>query len=199
MEIHPITTAQEYDAALRAIEALWEAPAGSPEAEQLEILVTLVEAYEATHHPIDPPDPIDAITFRMEQGGLSLQDLEVYLGRHAADVLALTGSLVPGCRYDVSAVPSGATTTPTGSSPGSPSTRPSSASVTGDDGRGIDPQVLLAGRDGHWGLPGMRERAERVGARLRVWSRTAAGTEVELSVPNSIAFESRMIEKLAGC
>jgi HTH-type transcriptional regulator/antitoxin HigA len=88
MEIHPITTAQEYAAALRAIEALWEAPAGSPEAEQLEILVTLVEAYEATHHPIDPPDPIDAITFRMEQGGLSLQDLEVYLGRHAADVLA---------------------------------------------------------------------------------------------------------------
>jgi len=71
--------------------------------------------------------------------------------------------------------------------------------VVRDDGRGIDPQVLLAGRDGHWGLPGMRERAERVGARLRVWSRTAAGTEVELSVPNSIAFESRMIEKLAGC
>jgi HTH-type transcriptional regulator/antitoxin HigA len=88
MEMHPMTTAQEYDAALRAIEALWEAPAGSPEAEQLEILVTLVEAYEAIHHPIEPPDPIDAIKFRMEQGGLSLQDLEAYLGRHAADVLA---------------------------------------------------------------------------------------------------------------
>ena len=88
MELHPMTTEQQYDAALRAIEALWSAPAGSPEAEQLEILVTLVEAYEATHHPIDPPDPIDAITFRMEQAGLSLQDLEAYLGRHAADVLA---------------------------------------------------------------------------------------------------------------
>jgi nitrate/nitrite-specific signal transduction histidine kinase len=45
----------------------------------------------------------------------------------------------------------------------------------------------------------MRERAKKVGARLRVWSRVAAGTEVALSVPNSIAFESQMIEKLAGC
>jgi HTH-type transcriptional regulator/antitoxin HigA len=68
MELHPIKTEQDYDAALQAIEALWTAPAGSPEAEQLEILVTLVEAYEAAHHPIDPPDPIDAIQFRMEQG-----------------------------------------------------------------------------------------------------------------------------------
>ena len=67
--------------------------------------------------------------------------------------------------------------------------------VVRDDGCGIDPQVLRAGREGHWGLPGMRERAERVGARLSVWSRAAAGTEVELSVPNSIAFESRMFEK----
>ena len=62
--------------------------------------------------------------------------------------------------------------------------------IVRDDGCGIDPQVLHAGREGHWGLPDMRERAERVGARLRVWSRAAAGTEVELSVPNSIAFES---------
>ena len=68
-----------------------------------------------------------------------------------------------------------------------------------DNGCGIDPQVLHAGREGHWGLPGMRERSERVGARLRVWSRTAVGTEVALSVPNSIAFKSRMVEKLAAC
>jgi signal transduction histidine kinase len=60
--------------------------------------------------------------------------------------------------------------------------------VVRDDGCGIDPEVLRARREGHWGLPGMRERAERVGARLRVWSRAAAGTEVALSVPNSIAF-----------
>ena len=71
--------------------------------------------------------------------------------------------------------------------------------VVRDDGCGIDPQVLRAGREGHWGLPGMRERAERIGARLRVWSRAAAGTEVALSVPNSIAFESRTVEKFAGC
>ena len=60
--------------------------------------------------------------------------------------------------------------------------------VVRDNGCGIDPQMLHAGREGHWGLPGMRERAERMGARLRVWSRAAAGTEVVLSVPNSIAF-----------
>jgi signal transduction histidine kinase len=59
-----------------------------------------------------------------------------------------------------------------------------------DDGRGIDPEVLRAGRDGHWGLSGMRERAERVGGHLRVWSRPGAGTEVELAVPGHLAFRS---------
>lgn len=58
-----------------------------------------------------------------------------------------------------------------------------------DDGRGIDPEVLRSGREGHWGLSGMRERAERMGARLKVWSRERAGTEVELSVPAAIAFQ----------
>lgn len=58
-----------------------------------------------------------------------------------------------------------------------------------DDGRGIDPEVLRAGREGHWGLSGMRERAQRMGARLTAWSRAGAGTEVELSVPGEIAFE----------
>ncbi|HEX5228497.1 MAG TPA: histidine kinase, partial [Bryobacteraceae bacterium] len=59
-----------------------------------------------------------------------------------------------------------------------------------DDGRGIDAQLLQSGRDGHWGLTGMRERAERIGAKLRVWSRASAGTEVELSIPGHLAFES---------
>ncbi|HEX7809059.1 MAG TPA: ATP-binding protein, partial [Thermoanaerobaculia bacterium] len=54
-----------------------------------------------------------------------------------------------------------------------------------DDGRGIDPDVLHAGREGHWGLIGIRERAERIGARLRVSSRAGAGTEVELVVPGT--------------
>ena len=58
-----------------------------------------------------------------------------------------------------------------------------------DDGGGIDPQVLHFGRDGHWGLSGMRERAERIGAKLRVLSRTGGGTEVDLRVPSDIAFE----------
>jgi len=62
-----------------------------------------------------------------------------------------------------------------------------------DNGRGIHPDVLRSGRDGHWGLPGMRERAERIGGRLSVWSSATAGTEVELSIPGHIAFaaESR--------
>jgi len=59
-----------------------------------------------------------------------------------------------------------------------------------DNGCGIDPQVVQSGRNGHWGLPGMRERAERIGAKLKVWSRSGEGTEVELRVPSDIAFES---------
>ena len=58
-----------------------------------------------------------------------------------------------------------------------------------DDGRGIDPGVVTAGRSGHWGLPGMRERAELIGARFKVSTRSGAGTEVELSVPGRVAFE----------
>jgi ligand-binding sensor domain-containing protein/signal transduction histidine kinase len=64
-----------------------------------------------------------------------------------------------------------------------------------DNGCGIDPHVLNAGREGHWGLSGMRERAERIGARLRVLSRVAAGTEIELSVPSRIAFEPELSKR----
>jgi signal transduction histidine kinase len=59
-----------------------------------------------------------------------------------------------------------------------------------DNGRGIDSQVLHSGRDGHWGLSGMQERAENIGARVKVLSRVGRGTEVELRVPRDIAFES---------
>jgi hypothetical protein len=60
-----------------------------------------------------------------------------------------------------------------------------------DNGGGIDPQILSKGRDGHWGLSGMRERAERIHATLRVWSNESSGTEVELTIPGSIAFQNR--------
>jgi signal transduction histidine kinase len=58
-----------------------------------------------------------------------------------------------------------------------------------DDGKGIDPKHLHSGRDGHWGLPGMRERAREIGAQLEMWSEVGAGTEVELRVPGSIAYQ----------
>ena len=74
--------------------------------------------------------------------------------------------------------------------------------LVSDDGDGIDPQVLGSGRDGHWGLSGMRERAERIGAHLKVRSRVTAGTEVELFVPGHVAFEvessTRRARWLAG-
>ncbi|HXZ79170.1 MAG TPA: triple tyrosine motif-containing protein, partial [Terriglobales bacterium] len=60
-----------------------------------------------------------------------------------------------------------------------------------DDGCGMDPRVLHSGREGHWGVIGMRERAEKIGGQLRIWSNVSAGTEVELSVPGQVAFESK--------
>lgn len=62
-----------------------------------------------------------------------------------------------------------------------------------DDGCGIDPQVLQSGREGHWGLVGMRERAERIGARLKVRSQAMNGTEIELSVPRQVAFQTQSL------
>lgn len=62
-----------------------------------------------------------------------------------------------------------------------------------DNGRGIDSQKLQWGRNGHWGLQGMRERADRIGARLRLWSKAALGTEIELRVPGRVAFEQAAV------
>ena len=59
-----------------------------------------------------------------------------------------------------------------------------------DDGCGIDPRVLSDGREGHWGLAGMRERSERIGAQLKLRSRVGAGTEVEMVIPGTIAFQN---------
>jgi signal transduction histidine kinase len=59
-----------------------------------------------------------------------------------------------------------------------------------DDGKGIDPRVIEdGGRPGHWGLPGIRERAKQIGAQLEIWSELGAGTEIELSIPGSITYE----------
>lgn len=65
-----------------------------------------------------------------------------------------------------------------------------------DDGCGIDPHLLDSGRDGHWGLSGMRERANRIGAKLHVFSRATAGTEIELSIPNHVAFQDQADRRL---
>lgn len=75
MEIKLIKTEEDHVAALAEVEKLWEAEPGSEVADQLEVLATLIEAYEEKNHPILPPDPVEAILFRMDQLGLSRQDL----------------------------------------------------------------------------------------------------------------------------
>jgi len=67
MKVKPIKTEKDYDTALKTIERLWGSPRSSPEGDLLEVLVTLVEAYDQKHYPIDLPDPLDAIRFRLEQ------------------------------------------------------------------------------------------------------------------------------------
>jgi HTH-type transcriptional regulator / antitoxin HigA len=80
MDIKPIRTEEEYEVALARLEDIWDAAAGTPESDELDVLSILVEAYEEEHHRIDPPDPIEAIKFRMEQMGLSTEDLERQIG-----------------------------------------------------------------------------------------------------------------------
>lgn len=81
MEIRPIKTKADYRATLKEIEGLMDAAAGTPQGERLDVLVTLVEAYERKHFPMDLPDPVEAIKFRMEQAGLSAKDLVPMIGR----------------------------------------------------------------------------------------------------------------------
>lgn len=81
MEIKPIKTAADHAAALNEIERLMDAQLGTPEGDRLDVLATLVEAYEARHFPMELPDPIDAIKFRMEQKGLTPKDLQPMIGR----------------------------------------------------------------------------------------------------------------------
>jgi HTH-type transcriptional regulator/antitoxin HigA len=81
MEIKPVRTKGDYRAALKEIESLMDARRNSPEGERLDVLVTLVEAYERKQFPLELPDPIEAIKFAMDQQGLSVKDLEPMLGR----------------------------------------------------------------------------------------------------------------------
>jgi HTH-type transcriptional regulator/antitoxin HigA len=81
MNIKPIRTKADYRAALKEIESLMSAKAHTPEGDRLEVLATLVEAYERIHFPMDLPDAVEAIKFRMEQSGLTVKDLEPVIGR----------------------------------------------------------------------------------------------------------------------
>ena len=81
MNIKPVRTKADHRAALKEIGSLMNARANTPEGERLDVLVTLVEAYERKHFPMDMPDPVEAIKFAMEQRGLTVKDLEPMIGR----------------------------------------------------------------------------------------------------------------------
>lgn len=80
MEIKPIRTDEDHRAALAEIESLWNAPDGTPDADRLEVLAMLVEAFEQAHYPIAAPDPVSFLEYVMESRGLTRRDLELYIG-----------------------------------------------------------------------------------------------------------------------
>ncbi len=82
-ELKPIHTKADYKDALAEAERLWGAKSGTPKGDRLDVLATLIDAYEARHYPIAPPDAIEAIAFRMQQQGLSRKDLEPLIGTRA--------------------------------------------------------------------------------------------------------------------
>ena len=95
MNLKPIHTKKDLSIALARIDELIDAKHGSPEYDELEILSTLVEAYEERHCPVLPPDPVEAIKFRMEQMGLKQSDIAKYFGgkNRASEVLSRKRSL----------------------------------------------------------------------------------------------------------
>jgi HTH-type transcriptional regulator/antitoxin HigA len=97
-DLKPIRTEADYEDALVEMERLWSVASGTANGDRLDVLATLIDAYEARHHPIDPPDPIAAIQFRMEQQGLSRKDLEPLIGTRArvAEVMNRRRSLSIG-------------------------------------------------------------------------------------------------------
>ncbi len=91
MQIRPIRSERDHERAVARIGELMSARPGTPEGDELDVLATLVDAYEAKHHAIDAPDPITAIHFRMEQQGLTRKDLESMIGSRARVSEVLTG------------------------------------------------------------------------------------------------------------
>ncbi len=89
-EVRPIRSEADHHAALLEIEHLWGAKSGTPDGDRLDVLATLVEAYEAEHCPMDPPDPVDAIVFRLDSQGLNKRALDPIFGGRAVveEVLA---------------------------------------------------------------------------------------------------------------
>src|SRR5215831_7542353 len=79
-DVKPIRSKRDYEAALKEVARLWGAKSGTRDGDRLDVLATLIDAYEAEHYPMDPPDPIEAIQFRMEQQGLTRRDLEGLIG-----------------------------------------------------------------------------------------------------------------------
>jgi len=94
-QIRPIKTDADYEAALAEIERLFDAVPDTPESDVLEVLVTLVEAYESKHYSIPLPDPTEAIMYHMESRGLSRRDVEPFISRHAWIIQALTEAVAP--------------------------------------------------------------------------------------------------------
>jgi HTH-type transcriptional regulator/antitoxin HigA len=97
-KLKPIRTEADYENALSEVERLWGAKSGTPKGDRLDILATLIDAYETEHYPMDPPDPVEAIKFRMEQQGLSRKDLEPIIGTRTrvAEILNRKRSLSIG-------------------------------------------------------------------------------------------------------
>ena len=80
MEIKPIRTEADYEAALAEVERTWGSEPGTPDGDRFEVIFTLVEAYEEKQYPILPPDPVEAIKYYMESRGLNRRDLEQFIG-----------------------------------------------------------------------------------------------------------------------
>jgi HTH-type transcriptional regulator/antitoxin HigA len=91
IQVRPIRSEADYDAALERIDALMGAKPGSAEGDELDVLVTLVDAYEEKRFPMDAPDPVTAIQFQMEQQGLTRKDLEPMIGSRARVSEVMTG------------------------------------------------------------------------------------------------------------